>query len=184
MKRTYSGMPIFDKNIISFKEASFDEDNGEYMTESKIEVINFDKVKEMYVREAKFKSTNTPASSDALYIGRDGEYTLVEFKNGLIKSTTQYEVHYKIYDSLLMLGVFINQNIDFHRENVRFILVYNEGKNRREASRSKAKIGGHIANKAGKEIIEFDLERFQKYCFKQVSTYTEQEFQDKFLSKC
>jgi len=184
MNSNYSGIPIFDNNIISFKEASFDRDNGEYMVASDVEVIDFDKVKEAYVREAKFKSKSTPASSDALHIGKDGDYTLVEFKNGIIKNATQYGIHYKIYDSLLILSTFLNKTIDFHREKVRFILVYNEEKNKRESSKSKVEIAKYIAGKAKKEIIEFDLERFQKYCFKQVSTYTEQEFQDEFLSQC
>lgn len=41
-------IPIFKKNMSTFKETSYDKDGEEpgYMTDSQIQVINFDKVKD------------------------------------------------------------------------------------------------------------------------------------------
>ena len=37
--------------ITSLKETSYDDDNKKYMTDSSIEVYNFDKIKETYIKE-------------------------------------------------------------------------------------------------------------------------------------
>lgn len=69
--QAYDDLDIFKENISSFKETSRDSD-GEmpgYMTNSEIQVINFDKVKESYIREMNL--SNIPCSNDALYIGKD-----------------------------------------------------------------------------------------------------------------
>ncbi len=80
-----------------------------------------------------------------------------------------------------------------------FILVYNEGKNSSEdydnknknsskdckiknQDSSKARIGKYFYSKAKKKYIRFGLERFEKLYFHEVFTYTEQEFEDSFLS--
>ena len=67
----YDNIEIFKKNITSFKEVSQDTDGQEpgYMTHSEIQVVNFDKVKEDYIRDMKLFCT--PCSNDALYIGKD-----------------------------------------------------------------------------------------------------------------
>ena len=62
----YDNIEIFKKNITSFKEVSQDTDGQEpgYMTHSEIQVVNFDKVKEDYIRDMKLFCT--PCSNDAL----------------------------------------------------------------------------------------------------------------------
>lgn len=67
----YEDIEIFKNNISSLKDTSRDSDSEVpgYMTDSEIQVINFDKVKESYIR--KMNLTNTPCSNDALYIGKD-----------------------------------------------------------------------------------------------------------------
>lgn len=80
----------------------------------------------------------------------------------------------------------VDKNISFCRENVNFILVYNESKNPLESGKedsSKARIGKYFASKANRKYVRFDLERFQKIYFQEVYTYTEKEFERKFLSK-
>ena len=54
----YKEIEIFKNNISTFKETSHDTDGRcpGYMTESEIEVINFDKVKEDYVRGMKLSN--------------------------------------------------------------------------------------------------------------------------------
>jgi hypothetical protein len=71
---------------------------------------------------------------------------------------------------------YCKKNISFTRKNLDYILVYNEKKN------SKSEIVAHIAKKAKTEQIKYGLERFKKYFFKEVHTYTEKEFEE-YLTK-
>lgn len=155
------------------------------MTNSEIQVINFDKVKESYISEMKLP--NTPCSNDALYIGKDEKIFFVEFKNGVMKKEKIFNVYYKIYDSLLIFNDIVGENISFCRKNLYFILVYNEGKNSCENDKvgqqdsSKAIISKYVHNKAKKKFVRFGLDRFEKIYFKEVFTYTEYEFEKIFL---
>lgn len=182
MNPEYEKVSAFKKNITTFKETSRDssESNDVYMTQSQIEVVNFDNVKSEYIRNLKL--TKTPLSSDALFIKSKNEIYFVEFKNGKISKKVIYNVYNKIYDSLLIYMDIIEKNISFCRENVNFILVYNESKNPKEPQDSaKASIGKHFANKAKKKYVRFDLQQFERLYFHEVNTYTEEEFEHQFL---
>ena len=175
----------------TFKETSYDKDGEEpgYMTDSQIQVINFDKVKDCYIKNLAL--SNTPCSNDALYFGKDNKIFFVEFKNGVLdeRPRRNFNLCKKIYDSLLIFNDIVNKNISFCRKNLYFILVYNESKNRREACKteqeesSKAIISKKIHKKAKKKFVRFGLDRFEKLYFKEVFTYTESEFEDAFLSQ-
>lgn len=82
MEIQYDDPEIFRNNFSTFKETSLDKDENskEYMTDSQIKVVDFDGVKEDYIRHMKLPST--PCSNDALYISEAGRYNFVEFKNG------------------------------------------------------------------------------------------------------
>lgn len=183
----YKDIEIFKNNISTFKETSHDTDGQcpGYMTGSEIKVINFDKVKEDYVRGMKL--SKMPCSNDALYIDKDKNIFFVEFKNGQIKNNKIYNIYNKIYDSLLMFNDIVNENISFCRQNVYFMLVYNEEKNsglegnKKQEDSSKAVISKLIHNKANKKFVRFGLKQFEKLYFKEVFTYTESEFEEKFL---
>ena len=184
-------IPIFKQNMSTFKETSYDKDGEEpgYMTDSQIQVINFDKVKDGYIKNLAL--SNTPCSNDALYFGKDNKIFFVEFKNGVLdeRPRRNFNICKKIYDSLLIFNDIVNKNISFCRENLYFILVYNENKNKREACKteqeesSKAIISKKIHKKAKKKFVRFGLDRFEKLYFKEVFTYTESEFEDAFLSQ-
>lgn len=184
-------IPIFKQNMSTFKETSYDKDGEEpgYMTDSQIQVINFDKVKDGYIKNLAL--SNTPCSNDALYFGKDNKIFFVEFKNGVLdeRPRRNFNICKKIYDSLLIFNDIVNKNISFCRENLYFILVYNENKNKREACKteqeesSKAIISKKIHKKAKKKFIRFGLDRFEKLYFKEVFTYTESEFENAFLSQ-
>lgn len=187
--QAYDDLDIFKENISSFKETSRDSDGDMpgYMTNSEIQVINFDKVKESYIREMNL--SNIPCSNDALYIGKDRGIVFVEFKNGVLKKSDIFNVYNKIYDSLLIFNDIVGENITFCRQNLSFILVYNERKNTcetndtgRQAS-SKAIISKYIHNKAKKKFVRFGLDRFEKIYFKEVYTYTQNEFEEIFLAE-
>lgn len=149
--------------------------NVSFMTESKLDVINFDAVVKDYAREHKLNSI--PTSNDALYISDDGRILFIEFKNGVIDKETRYNIKEKIFDSIFILTDILEKNISYTRENVEYILVYNEEKN------SKNFIANHICQKADTHFIEKGLERFKGYCFKDVYTYTKEEFENNFVKK-
>ncbi len=190
MYQEFNDIPIFKNNMTTFKETSYDKDGKEpgYMTNSEIQVINFDKVKDCYIKDMSL--TGKPCSNDALYIGKNSKIFFVEFKNGNLEKNKQkiFNVYNKIYDSLLIFNDIVHQNISFCRENLYFILVYNESKNCSEERETKqedspkAMISKRIHNKAKKKFVRFGLEKFEKIYFKEVFTYTESEFENLFLS--
>ncbi|WP_416487870.1 hypothetical protein [Brachyspira hyodysenteriae] len=76
---------ILKDNMYKLKETSEDDsidNNIQYMTESTIEVIDFDKVATDYKEISGIN--NIPKSNDALYISNDCYY-FIEFKNGRLK---------------------------------------------------------------------------------------------------
>lgn len=104
-----------------------------------------------------------------------------------MKNTKIYNVYNKIYDSLLMFNDIVKENISFCRQNVYFMLVYNENKNsclegeKKQEDSSKATISKLIHNKANKKFVRFGLAQFEKLYFREVFTYTESEFEEKFI---
>lgn len=186
MDTQHNDIEIFKENMVSFEVASKDTDSEkpESMTKSQVKTINFDKVKEKYIWGMKL--TNTPCSNDALYITPDGEYYFIEFKNGKMTKAKVFGVYNKIYDSLLIFNDIIGENISFCRENVNFILVYNEEKNPTDdiagGENPRVAIGKHFSRKANKRFVRYDLNRYKKIYFKDVYTYTEKEFDEEFLS--
>ena len=188
--KEFNNIPIFKDNMTTFKETSYDKDGKEprYMTNSEIQVINFDKVKNWYIKDMFLSST--PCSNDALYIGKDNKIFFVEFKNGALEKNKKmiFNVYNKIYDSLLIFNDIVHQNISFCRENLYFILVYNESKNSSEERETKqedspkARISKSIHNKAKKKFVRFGFDKFEKIYFKEVFTYTESEFENLFLT--
>ena len=118
-----------DDFITTLKETSVDktkktDEDGRYMTMSTIQAINFDDVKDFYVKDLAVPLV--PKSNDALVVVSDSEAYFVEFKNGEIDISKNYQIKIKIYDSLLLLLDLIEKNISFSRENLHYILVYNE----------------------------------------------------------
>ena len=169
--------PLFSSNRSTLKETSKDDSNTEYMTESEIEVINFDKVKEGYVKELSAKGAT---SLDALAVFED-RLELIEFKNGCVRNELK-NVEDKIRDSLLFFCDIMEKNITYTRNHVDFILVYNESKNKEkdchnsQAPEEREAISSHLFEKAREEKIRFRLDKFKKLYFRNVHTYTEQQF--------
>lgn len=160
---------ILRNNRKSLKELSEDTANSEYMTESTMEAIDFDTVKESYTRKLKLPMTNA-FSVDAI-LCKDNKIIFIEFKNGFMEKATIQNVHDKVRDSLLILNAITDINVCTTQKEAEFILVYNERKNN-----SKKNITNSIMKKAKKEMILFGLHRFETLYFKDVHTYTKQEF--------
>lgn len=202
-------MHIIDEMQDSIKEASYDKEHTEYMTESTMQVCQFDKVKEWYIANKIPLANPNPKSNDALYF-HDEAVFFMEFKNGKIDNRVNFEINKKIYDSMFILFDLKycdkkGNNVDsvsYTRKNMEYILVYNEEQYKKSGDTSQGKEGinrqksrnssqsSHrtqlykaVRNLANKELILFGLDQFKNYLFKDVHTYTEEEFQKNFIKK-
>lgn len=179
----------FSKYKVSIKETSYDDAQKEYMTESQIEVIDFDKVKDEYIHTLKL--SESPKSCDSLYINGD-EKIFIEFKNGKVKP---FEVRKKIYDSILIFSDLINCGISKTRAEIEYILVYNYEANKSnkdyifdqktniQESDGYNLFSSIISKNAKEHILKFKLNDFKNYLVKNIYTYTKEEFEDEFIKK-
>lgn len=175
---------IFAQNKSTLKDVSRDKDF--YMTNDTTisEVINFDKVKEAYIKNLGL--TDTPKSGDALLTLPNGKFILIEFKNGAVDKR---DIHRKIVDSLLIFADITKMPISYTRQHMDFMLVYNNKKynntltNKRgvQESKSRDELSKGLFGLAKGEFIELGLSRFKKFCFNEVHTYNQSEF-EKFLA--
>jgi hypothetical protein len=182
---------ILHKNIRPLKETSKYryEDSDYYMTDSMIDVVNFDLVKNEYVKDMSL--SELPESNDAFYVDDTEEMCFIEFKGGRLNKEKIYGIRLKIFDSLLILKDIININISHTRTNLNYILVYNENKNPLssdednviQVSKSRVAIGDYLMKKGRLKLIRFNLERFEKLYFKNVFTITEEEFNSRFVKR-
>ena len=170
----------------SLKETSKDPSHPDtYMTELEYEVINFDKVKDKYLRELTPCPCAIPLSNDAL-IKKDNEWIFIEFKNGVITNRENGEIKMKLFESILMfLDVFNEQELNHSGVSSRFnkneYLEYNQIPSM--GSPSFAEIISNLDELAGNlGRAQFDLERYEKYIFKHVYTVPKYKF-DYFISR-
>ena len=181
------GCELFDERELhtSLKKAS--KDGASYMTESEIDVIDFDRCKESYARELHL--SETPRSVDAVILNQRQSPIFVEFKNGFIDRMVKYEVLQKAYDSILIYMDLVETQVKEMREKAVFILVYNEGKNEGnndedllakraviQQSSSYNSFAKDLARLSNDEYVCFGLKRLKNYLFREVHTYTELEF--------
>ena len=93
----------------------------------------------------------------------------------------------KIYDTTLIFTDITCSRISDMRSYAKFILVYNKDKNKPDKeeggekiyiqpSDSMNQISKTLAGLAKEPHIQFGLEMFKNYCFKDVSTLTKEEF--------
>lgn len=102
----------------TLKHCSKDDASSDYMTESRLLAVNFDRFSKYYCQVVKM--AQQPKTNDALYCTEDGKWYFVEFKNGSIKKD---EIYRKIYDSLIMLiEAGMIPDYQFSRENISYIL--------------------------------------------------------------
>lgn len=179
---------LFRENKDTLKELSKDDHDEreqstiEYMTESDFRAVDFDEVKKIYANGLGH-SENDLNSVDGL-AHTDTELVFIEFKNGKVENKN---VKDKIRDSLLIFCDKTGTNISYTRQNMDFILVYNEQKNRlpnqytkgmMQRSDSRSFITKRFVQLAREEIVLFGLERFKSLYFKDVHTYTQEEFEE------
>jgi type VI protein secretion system component VasK len=156
---------------------------GVFMTSNKKKVVNFDKFKESIAK--KYALNNSPNSCDALYMQSENKWFLIEFKNGKINDKKVSQVKWKIFQSLLLLTEKIDKTICFTRENLNFILVYNEDaleENRLDEDAQRTAIGKSLYKLIGNsEFSPFGLKDLQKLYFKEVHEWTKKEFDSNFV---
>lgn len=201
-------MHIIDEKKSTLKDTSCDSDNGKYMVDSQLQVCSFDEIKNWYVKNKIPFANLVPKSNDALFFG-ENESFFIEFKNGKIDNEVNFELNKKIYDSLLILfdlnyedanGNVVN-SLSYSRANMNYILVYNEEiysnagptrqtiegfcrqQERQKESRHRNKLYKTIRNLANQEFIKFGLDQFKNYLFKNVYTYTVEEFEKNFINR-
>ena len=186
-------------NNSSLKDTS--KDKKEYMTNSeKIKVINFDNLaKKGYSKMLRLKGQSFPfKTNDALYLDvENNKFIFIEFKNGSFSANEKKfkekelpQLELKIIGSMYILQEITGKSFKELREITDYILVYNKEKNPHIFS--AVDMGNYIVNLGTlnnkkitnpKEGISFGLEKFKNYCFKNVHTYSKEEFEGKFVRK-
>lgn len=164
------------------REASFDKDNGIFMTQSQRDVICFDDVAIEYSKRV--IGSAILSSVDALFF-QNQEIFLVEFKNGCLTSSKieknkrkliRLEIQKKFYETMLVLMDLKNDfSFDYFKKNATFILVYNEEKNFAKEKIQNAK--------QKQSVQKLNLSYMQSYCCKNFYTYTAKEFDDFLIQK-
>ena len=186
-------------NNSSLKDTS--KDKKEYMTNSeKIKVINFDNLsKKGYSKMLRLKGQSCAFNSKySLYLDvENNKFIFIEFKNGSFsvneknfKEKELPQLELKIIGSMYILQEITGKSFKELREITDYILVYNKEKNPHIFS--AVDMGNYIVNLGTlnnkkirnlKEGISFGLEKFKGYCFKNVHTYSKEEFEEKFVKK-
>lgn len=188
-----STYPILSNHMTTLKNTSIDRRDDRtvvYMTESTIPAVDFDKVKEEYVKSLKL--SEVPKSNDALMADKNNKLIFIEFKNGYMDRVKQFAVRKKIYDSVLIFADIVSTRISDMRTYIEYILVYNgdvnnnnpdfiEKKTHIQPSASFTSFAKGVSSLAKEEYVLFGVKLFENYCFKKVHTYTEKEF-EQYLS--
>ena len=154
-------LEILEQCRTTMKKASWDKENKEYMVKSELEVINFDNLKSKYCKMMKLNGEGIK-SNDVLFIKND-------------KNIKRYDLQQKNYDSILIFNDIFNKTLKDTRIEMDYILVYN--------SKYNKKLGGQFLGKMKIVTEKLGLEKFEKYFFNKVHTYSKEEFEEKFVKK-
>lgn len=175
-------IPIFKVYKESIKDTSYDKKNKEYMSESELKVINFDKVTKRYCEDKGKKVV--PKSVDSL-IYEDKKSIFIEFKNGVLDDEDIDDIINKIKDSLLIYCDIVETRISETRYSLDFILVYNKEKcivetniKKKTKKRKKYVSEYKIREEFNIKGVKFKLNRYKGLYFKEFHVYTKERFDD------
>ena len=162
----------------SLKETSKDSSKSpeEFMTANKISVIDFDQVKNKYLKERSLYEDNAK-SVDALYMLNNEVLCFTEFKNGDFKAS---EIIEKSLSSVLMFCDITSKDLSYMRENAVFVLVYNGEEKKLETRQIMTKKKAH---RAKDKYSLFGLEHLDGFCFKSIVEIEKSEFDESIYSK-
>ncbi len=94
----------------------------QFMTFDTRNVVDFDNVKTEVLSSVFGEKDSIARSADALFSTENGLY-MVEFKNGFF---TNLEISQKANNSIMLFNFVTAKQIDYSRENMSFVLVYNK----------------------------------------------------------
>ena len=172
----------YRRSVRTLRYTSYDKENGEYLTDSFLPVINFDFLKEWYRDNVLGKRRELPASNDALYIS-DDRIVFIEFKNKKNISTWGRKgIYHKISNSIFLLldsrlsiawrRPDFKCSLDYMRENMEYIFVYNQTKR----GTARQELLGNMNHRA-----KFELGGLEGFLFSKVRTYDMDEFRIFFV---
>jgi len=175
MSFDYTNRAWIRESRTSIKNTSYDKDNNEFMTESSLNVISFDSVKEKYLS---IHDLDKSWSNSADALASDGIQTyLIEFKNGA--QIDNHQIENKLKDSVIILCDEWHRTISDTRKEIVFVLVYNEDQKKLPANDLRAI---SIANKSGGTQFRFGLNKAKMYV-KKALIYNKSDFEKKLLHK-
>ena len=166
---------ILDDCVDTISNCSMDSSHNTALVNDNHELINFDKVTNKYSRQNSV-AKNCPQSLDSLYVVENTVF-FIEFKNK--KKIGKVDIKNKIYSSVYILMDIYNLTTDFVRENVQFILVYKQVDEKKDDAYKKIVLTTQYYAKASG--TRFNMEE-HKNIFKEVYTYTSDEFKSKFIN--
>jgi hypothetical protein len=176
IEKTYSDMlACYGETLEKTSEDMHKPMAERFMTSCKKVVVNIDKFKIGFVKDMGL--SQVPMSCDALCMISPGEFFLIEFKNGIIDDIKNHEIKVKIFETLLILMGKLDKTIQFTREHVTFVLVYNED----EAH--KFYIHKKVFSRTTDFKVDMGLGRFERIYFKSVNVYSKAEFEIRFVSR-
>ena len=199
MIKLYKKLKMFEGYKTTLKKISFDSNNDFHMTNSELEVIDYDLFTKKYCENNFIRCIS---SNDGLYLAENGKMIFIEFKNGGI-SNVQANIKIKCLTSFIILSDIVKLSRIELKEKLSYILVYNEDKNiLSEKEKSKLdmeiihdhkrcfgvnelieKSGRFLYSNLKEEYIRFGLNNLKGFIFNEVHTYTEEEFEKKFIKK-
>lgn len=162
------------KQYGSWKSCSCDTTTGISMINNDQCVINYDHVKRYYMNSLK-KSEENAASVDTLVQDENGHLYMIEFKNGEIDNK---EIRNKVIESLLIFCDITKNTIEFTRQNMDFILIYNPDLIHIKPLEQRALFLARL----GKSFCPFHgLDKFYGFCVQKAYMMTAKEFTDNML---
>ncbi len=180
---------FFPTCLTTLKKTSYDSEKDTYMTEKCFPVVNFDLVKNIYRENRNLVEANTPKSCDALYENRYGHLFFIEFKNSSNRKTlNSSDLKIKAYNSMIILCDILDKKFSELSENVSFLVVYNDKESNQKQSPRKNviplapafdRLATQITQKSEEQrLVKFKLGSLKTFCFKDVSTFTQEEFEE------
>lgn len=175
---------VFEENISTLKEISYDKEHKKYVVNNNRLVIDFDSVKTKHCNQLG-TTEEILKSADGLLFNKN-RAVFIEFKNGKINSKEKMKIKTKIKDSLLLFCDITGNFISYGRNNAEFILVYNVEANPEIKENDKTDmlnqesihyIADTLSKKGKEEFIRFGFQTYKKAYFKDIHTYTPDEFE-------
>ena len=183
IKEVYEELPEELQKKNTLKKVSEDTRNGQFMIDSSLEVVNFDKFSKIYAH--RMGIPGQPKTNDALYVTEQRKWIFIEFKNGNMKAE---DIYRKIYDSLIMVNELGIVDWDFCRKNVSYLLVYNEEKYNEnfpklQESENRSKLHRRIRQYGNTTRKLYGIYKLEGYILERTNTYTREEFKQQFVDK-